>query len=246
MIRAMTARVCLWSGPRNVSTALMYSFAQRLDTRVVDEPLYAHYLKVSGAAHPAREAVLAAQDPNGERVVSDVVLGPCAHPMVFFKQMAHHLVDLDWGFLRHTVNVLLVRDPAEMLPSLAVNVPQPRIRDTGLAVQTRLLAHLRALGQDPAVLDARLLLENPEAVLQRLCRWLDVPWEPAMLTWRAGPRPEDGVWAPHWYANVHRSTGFGQYKPRLEPLSPALLPLLAECRVHYDELLHAAEKFAAS
>ena len=242
---AMIDRVCLWSGPRNVSTALMYSFAQRLDTRVVDEPLYSHYLRVSGAAHPDREAVLAAQDSNGERVVSEVVLGRCDRPLLFFKQMAHHLVELDWGFLKETRNVLLVRDPAEMLPSLAVNVAQPRMRDTGLAVQTRLLAHLRALGQEPAVLDARLLLENPEGVLQRLCRWLGVPWDPAMLAWEAGPRPEDGVWAPHWYANVHRSTGFVKHRPRLEPLSPAHAPLLAECRVHYDELLHEAERFAA-
>jgi len=240
----MTARVCLWSGPRNVSTALMYSFAQRLDTRVVDEPLYAHYLRVSDAPHPDREAVLASLDPDGERVVREVVLAACDRPLVLFKQMAHHLVDLDWGFLKQTRNVLLVRDPAEMLPSLAVNLPRPRMRDTGLAVQTRLLAHLRALGQDPAVLDARLLLENPEKVLQRLCAWLQIPWEAAMLQWQAGPRPEDGVWARHWYASLHRSTGFGCYRPRLEPLDPALAPLLAECRVHYDELLHEAERFA--
>src|SRR6185436_16702019 len=116
-----THRLLLWSGPRNVSTALMYSFAQRSDTRVVDEPLYAHYLRVSGAPHPGRDEVLAAQDPDGERGVRDVIL--C-------KQMAHHVVEVDRSFLAHTANAILTRDPREMLPSLRENIPVPTLRDT--------------------------------------------------------------------------------------------------------------------
>jgi hypothetical protein len=231
----MTLRINLWSGPRNVSTALMYSFAQRDDARVVDEPLYAHFLRLSGRPDPGREQVLAAQDPDGERVVRELILGPCDRPVLFMKQMAHHLVDLDLGFLQQTANVLLVRDPAEMLPSLAINVPEPTLRDTSLARQTELLAHL----VEP-VLDARRLLGDPRGVLGRLCERLELPFDEAMLSWPAGPRPEDGVWAPHWYANLHRSTGFAPYRAKTEPFPERLRDVLEESRPHYEVLLERA------
>jgi hypothetical protein len=233
---AGTLRINLWSGPRNVSTALLYSFAQRPDTRVVDEPLYGHYLRVSAAEHPGRDAVLAAMDTDGERVVRRVILGPCDRPIAFFKQMAHHLVALDRGFLAETANVLLTRDPAEMLPSLVHQLPAPTLRDTGLAAQAELVAELKALGQEPPVLEARELLLDPEGVLSELCRRLGIPFDPAMLSWPPGPRPEDGVWAPHWYDNVHRSTGFAPYRPRTAAFPAHLLPLLAECRPYYEAL----------
>jgi hypothetical protein len=235
-----THRICVWSGPRNVSTALMYSFARRPDTRVVDEPLYAHYLRRSGAPHPGREEVLAAQDGDGSRVVEEVVLGPSDRPVLFMKQMAHHLVDLDLSFLTRTRNVLLVRDPVEMLPSLAVNVPEPTLGDTGFEVQTRLFDRLRSLGQEPPVLDARELLLDPEGVLTELCRALGLEFEERMLVWAPGSRPEDGVWAPHWYASVHRSSGFVPYRPKTAPFPRGLEPLLAACRPHYDRLRAAA------
>ncbi len=235
-----TRRICLWSGPRNVSTALMYSFAQRGDTRVVDEPLYAHYLRLSGAPHPGREEVLAAMDADGERVVREVVLGPCDRPVVFFKQMAHHLVELDRGFLDRTLNVLLIRDPAEVLRTLVRQLPRATLADTGLAVQSALLAELRGRGQEPPVLDARELLLDPAAVLAELCRRLGLEFDRAMLSWPPGPRPEDGVWAPHWYRNVHRSTGFEPYRPKVGSFPERLEPLLAECRPHYEALYAAA------
>jgi hypothetical protein len=235
-----TLRLNVWSGPRNVSTALMYAFAQRSDTRVVDEPLYAHYLRVSGASHPGREEVLAAQDQDGERVVRDVILGPCDRPVIFFKQMAHHLVALDRAFLGRTVNVLLTRDPHEMLPSLRENIPIPTLRDTGYATQTELLEELRELGQEPPVLDAREVQSNPRAVLGELCRRLGLRFEESMLAWKPGARPEDGVWAKHWYKNVHRSRGFEPYRPKKAPFPPELEPLLAECRPHYEALSRVA------
>jgi hypothetical protein len=231
-----TLRLNLWSGPRNVSTALMYSFAQRSDASVIDEPLYAHYLRVSGMGHPGREGVLRAQDSNGERVVRNVILGRHSTGVVFFKQMAHHLVRLDLDFLARCANVLLIRDPREMLPSLAQNLPRPRLADTGLAKQAWLLDYLRGIGQDPPVLDARQLLSDPRGVLGELCQRLGLPFEEAMLFWKAGARPEDGVWAPHWYANVHRSTGFQAYAPKDEPLAPELEPVWNECRPHYERL----------
>jgi hypothetical protein len=238
-------RLNLWSGPRNVSTALMYSFAQRSDTRVVDEPLYAHYLRVSGAHHPGRDEVLAAQDPDGERVVRDVILGPCDRPVIVFKQMAHHLVALDRAFLAHTANAILTRDPREMLPSLRENIPIPTLRDTGYAVQTELLEELRRIGPEPPVLDAREIQTNPRAVLGELCRRLGLRFEEAMLAWKPGPRPEDGVWARHWYANVHRSRGFEPYRAKSAPFPPELEPLLAECRPHYEALSRVAIRASA-
>jgi hypothetical protein len=233
-------RINMWSGPRNVSTALMYSFAQRSDTRVVDEPLYAHYLKFSGAAHPGRDVVLAAQSNDADEVIEKVILGPCDRPVLFMKQMAHHLLAVDRAFLAQTRNVLLVRDPEEMLPSLAKNIPTPRLADTGLAFQTALARDLVRLGQDAPVLDSRELQSDPRGVLTELCRRLSIDFEDAMLSWKPGARPEDGVWAEHWYSAVHKSSGFEPFQKKTAPFPAALKPLLAECRTHYEELAETA------
>ena len=237
-----TLRINLWSGPRNVSTALMYSFAQRHDTTVVDEPLYGHYLRVADAIHPGMDEVMAVMDCDGERVVRELVLGPCATPVLFLKQMAHHLVELDRGFLAPTVNVLLIRDPVQMLPSLAHNLPHPNLCDTGLAIQSELYGQLLALGQQPPVLDSKELLKNPAVVLGQLCRQLRIDFDEHMLHWQPGSRREDGIWAKYWYSSVHHSRGFEPYRAKQEPFPPRLLPLLAECRPHYTFLAAHAIK----
>lgn len=230
-------RINMWSGPRNVSTALMYSFAQRNDTRVVDEPLYGHYLRVSGAPHPGADEVMAHMRTDARRVIEEVILGPCDRPTLFMKQMAHHLVELDRSFLAQTLNVLLIRDPLQMLPSLAQNLEQPTLRDTGLALQTELFAELRALGQEPPVIDAKHLLLDPRGVLRALCDRLGLAFDAAMLHWEAGPRAEDGIWAKHWYHAVHRSTGFQPYTEKAAPMPAHLQPLLAECLPYYEQLM---------
>jgi hypothetical protein len=235
-----TRRICLLSGPRNVSTALMYSFAQRQDTRVVDEPLYAHYLRVSGVDHPGRDEILAAQDNDGERVVRDILLGPTDRPVLFLKLMANQVMAVDRGFLAETRNVFLVRNPEGVLPSFDKVVPRPSLADIGLADQVLLLEELRALGQDPAILDSRELLLDPPGVLDQLCRRLDIPFDSAMLSWSAGRRAEDGVWAPHWYDNLHRSTGFAPYHPQTKLVPPHLEDVLAECRPYYETLFRDA------
>ena len=229
-------RLCLWSGPRNVSTALLYSFNQRADTRAVDEPLYGHYLRVSRASHPAANDVMARMDCDGERVVREIVLGTCDRPLSFQKHMAHHLVELDRAFLSQTTNVLLIRDPAEVVVTLAKQIPDPTIRDVGIAVQSELLAQLRAIGQEPAVLDARELLLDPEGVLRQLCDRVSIPWDSAMLSWPSGPKACDGVWAPYWYESVHRTTGFEAWQPREPATAPHLELLVEECRPHYEQL----------
>ncbi len=235
-------RICLWSGPRNVSTAMMYAFAQRSDTRVIDEPLYAHYLRVSGADHPGREDVLAAMDPDGDRVSRDMILGPCDRPILFMKQMAHHLVDLDLSFLSRTVNVLLIRDPFEMLPSLVNQLPNPTLADTGLRRQAELLDQLLADGQNPSVLDARETLLDPGRVLRVLCERIGIPFTEDMLNWEACARPEDGVWAKHWYHNVQKSSGFAPYRAKTDAFPDRLRPLLEACKPHYERLFALAIK----
>ncbi|MCB0180668.1 MAG: sulfotransferase family protein [Anaerolineae bacterium] len=230
-------RLSVWSGPRNISTALMYSFAQRADTRVVDEPLYGHYLSLSHADHPGREEVIAAMENDSERVVREVILGPCDRPVLFLKNMSHHLMELDWAFLNQLTNVLLIRNPEEMLPSLAENLAQPILRDTGYKFQVELLDYLLERGQTPPVLEARELLSNPASVLRQLCERIGLPFDQAMLHWPAGARPEDGLWAKYWYHNLHRSTGFMPYRPKTDPFPPHLHPLLDECRPYYERLL---------
>lgn len=233
----MTAPICLWSGPRNVSTALMYSFAQRDDVRVVDEPLYGHYLCVSDAPHPGRDAVIEAMNCDGDAVMRDLIGRQRADPTrrLFLKHMAHHLVALDTGFLAQTDNVLLVRDPREMLPSLTIQLPSAGLADTGLHRQWELFRQLEAMGRTPVVLDARELLLDPAGVLGQLCSRLGLGFDTRMLHWEAGPRPEDGVWAPHWYHAVHKSTGFAPYTPKPD-FPDALAPLLAECAPWYEKL----------
>lgn len=229
-------KLSMWSGPRNVSTALMYAFRQRSDTLVVDEPLYGHYLASVGPGHPGEREVLDDMDRDGERVVREVLLGPCGKPVHFFKNMAHHLVGLDREFLSALTNVFLIRNPKEMLPSLNKQLPNPTIRDTGLAQQIEILDGMVARHERPVVLDAKDLLLDPPGVLRQTCERLQIPFEDAMLHWPAGPKPEDGVWAEHWYENVHASTGFGEYRPKTEPFPKELTPLLEECQPFYERL----------
>ena len=232
----MTIRFSLWSGPRNVSTALMYSFAQRTDTVVVDEPFYAHYLKVTGLDHPGRDVVLAGQENDINKVIEEVIFGAYERELLFMKQMAHHLVQVDHAFLADTVNGLLIRDPSEVLRTLPHQIPVPKLEDTALPQQVALHQELVALGQNPPIVDARDLLTDPPGVLAALCQAIGVSFQETMLTWAPGGRPEDGVWAPYWYENVHRSNGFMRYHPKSEPFPPELEPLLEECRQYYDYL----------
>lgn len=233
----MTVRINSWSGPRNLSTALMRSFAQRPDTLAVDEPLYGHYLAVTGAPHPGRDELIEILETDAERIVEDVILGPCDSGVLFFKQMVHHLTpDIDLTFLDTCVNVMLIRDPAEVISSLVNQLPEPTMRDVGLARQVALFRDLCASGQTPPVLDARLLLEDPERVLGELCTRVGLAWEPSMLSWPAGPQPEDGPWSRYWYDNVQRSTGFDTYRARVTEIPHHCRDLLEECRALYDEL----------
>ena len=231
-------RLAMWSGPRNISTAMLRSFGNRADAVVVDEPLYAHYLEVTGLEHPGREEVLAHHERDWRQVV-DALLAPLPEgkTLSYQKHMAHHLlpgVGRDWlGSLDHA---FLLRDPREMLLSLAKVLPAPRIEDTGLPQQVELFEELRAAGATPPVLDARDVLEDPRGQLGALCDSLDLAFDEAMLSWPAGPRATDGVWARHWYASVEASTEFARWSPREGELAPGLGPVLDACKDLHSRL----------
>ncbi len=243
----MSKPICLWSGPRNVSTALMYSFAQHDDVKVVDEPLYGHYLRVSGAPHPGRDKVLQTVSCDGDAIMQDLLAeqAKMGDTRLFMKHMAHHLVDLDLDFLQQSQNILLVRNPREMLPSLTIQLPDAKLEDTGLQRQWQLYESLDEAGRTPAVLDSRELLVDPEKVLRQLCQRIDLPFSARMLHWEAGPRPEDGVWAPHWYHTVHQSTGFAPYRAK-SGFPKHLHDLLNECKPWYDLLFAKALRAGAN
>jgi hypothetical protein len=219
----------------------MRSWGERPDTVVCDEPLYAHYLQQTGLDHPGADEIIARHEPDWRKVVA-WLLGPIpdGKPIFFQKQMAHHLLPhIDRGWLGSVTNAFLIRDPREMVASLARVLPNPSLADTGLPQQVEIFEWVRDRHEAvPAVVDARDVLEDPRRLLSLLCDRLGVPFSEAMLAWRPGPRPTDGVWAPHWYANVEKSTTFQPYAPPAEPFPDRLQGLLERC-VPYYETLHA-------
>jgi hypothetical protein len=232
----MTLRINVWSSPRNLSTALMYSFRQRADTTVVDEPLYAHWLRETGSEHPGRDEVLASQASDGDRVVRDVILGEYDTPVVFFKQMAKHLGRLDRDFLTECRNVLLTRDPHDMITSFQRRVPEVGLDETGFVELAELLDQTLANCEVPIVIDASVLLRDPPSVLAELCSRLGLGPDPAMLGWPTGPKPEDGVWAPYWYDAVWASTGWEPYRPKSDELLPANRATYDAALAYYERL----------
>lgn len=235
---ASVKRISLWSGPRNISTTLMYSFAQRKNTRVFDEPLYGYYLKNSEAKnyHPGSDEVLKTMETNGKKVV-EMMLNYSEKPVLFFKNMTHHLLpELNRGFLKELVNIILTREPVEMLPSYAEVVEAPTLEDVGYKMQIELLEQLQEAGIPVVVLDSKAVLLDPESQLKKLCQAIDIPFDPAMLHWTPGARPEDGSWAKYWYANIHQSSGFIPYQPKTAPFPEKLKPLLEDCIPYYEKL----------
>lgn len=196
----------------------MYSWRQRPDATVVDEPFYAHYLTLDDRGHPGVDEILASQSHDSDEVIENIVLGPCATPVLYIKQMAHHLKGIDRRHLAYTENILLVRHPRDMLASLTVQLPQATLADTGLTESVELLDAILDQGGTPVVIETRRLLSDPARVLGQVCDHVGLAFDPIVLGWPAGPKPEDGAWAPHWYDNVHASTTFAPYAPSKRPL----------------------------
>ena len=225
--------IAMWSGPRNLSTAMMRSWEHRADTTVMDEPLYAAYLAETGLDHPVAAEVIAAGPASyGDAIAACLAPPPAGVDLVYQKQMAHHLLpDTDRAWIGELRNHLLIRDPRRVLASYTKVRDDVTLADIGLPQQLELVDRCEL------VIDSTDFLTDPEGHLREMCRRLDVPFDPAMLSWPAGPRDSDGVWAPHWYAAVEESTGFGP--PVVgdpAPLPDHLADLAAEAMEIYAEL----------
>jgi hypothetical protein len=204
-------RIAMWSGPRNISTAMMRSFENRADTAVVDEPFYAVYLAASGEDHPMRAEVLAGQ-PTDWRAVADALVGPAPGGAAVFyqKHMTHHMVDgVGLGWMKACRNIFLIRRPDEVVTSYGRRRETVSLNDIGVERQAELFdREAQRLGRTPPVIDSADVLADPRGLLGALCAELGIPFSERMLSWPSGNRATDGVWAPAWYDQVERSTGF--------------------------------------
>ena len=235
-------RIAMWSGPRNISSAMMRSFGARPDAAVVDEPFYAAYLAASGSLHPMRAEVLASQ-PNDWREVVTTLLGPVpgSKPIWYQKHMTHHMLgNIGREWMRHMRNAFLIRDPQAVLGSYVriQERSEPDLADIGI-VQQRELFEREAdrLGAAPLVIEGADVLADPPRMLARLCAALGIPFTSAMLSWPSGRRDTDGVWAPAWYESVERSTGFTAPANHPAVTLPDRLQRIAdEARPHYEAL----------
>lgn len=233
----MTLRIAMWSGPRNVSTALMRSFEARGDCMVVDEPLYAAYLQRTGLEHPGRDEILASQPTDPEEALAKLANPTHGFPLQFEKHMAQHwFSDWDWAWLGDAHHVFLIRDPSRVLASYAKVREPDGPEELGTLQQGALLDAAVQAGQPPIVVDGDELRAAPARLLEALCERLGIPFRPSMLEWPPGPRPTDGVWAQHWYRNVKGSSGFSPPEGTRQPCPPELAHLAATLRPVYEQL----------
>lgn len=230
--------IAMWSGPRNLSTAMMRSFGARADCGVMDEPFFAPFLKVSGKPHPGRAETLAAHETDAKKVEA-LCLSQSSQTYSFQKHMPHHMLP---GFpktwMKAAKHFFLLRHPQRVIVSYAKGRAEFDLDDLGFAAQHRLWSEL---GQPP-VIQSESILKSPEIALQKLCAAIDIPFDPAMLSWPAGARDEDGAWAPYWYDSVHRSTGFGPPPGAMPDIAPQYQPLLEVCLPEYAAMAAHAIK----
>ncbi len=232
-------RIAMWSGPRNISTAMMRAWENRPDTVVVDEPLYAHYLQATGARHPIAAEVIAAGETDWRVVVAQLTGAvPNGRAVFYQKQMTHHLLpEMGREWLDQVVNCFLIRDPREVIASYLKKNGEPSALDVGFLQQAEIFDLVRArTGTVPPVIDAREVAENPERVLRLLCAAVGVEFSDAMLSWPAGLRPTDGIWAAHWYGEVATSTSFRPPMDRELEVPARLERLCDECQEIYERL----------
>ena len=232
-------RVAMWSGPRNISTALMRSWENREDTAVSDEPFYGAYLKETGLDHPGREEIVEAMESDWEDVVK-FITGPIPDSKViwFQKQMAHHMLadwSLDW--LEKVTSCFLIRDPKEVILSYSKKFEIRSLDLLGYRRQAEIFDLVKEMtGEIPIVLDAKDVLSNPEGILKKMCNRLRIPFSGRMLSWSKGKRDSDGVWGKYWYQSVENSTGFKPYMPNDEPLPAELISAYNQCKPLYERL----------
>lgn len=232
-------RIAMWSGPRNLSTAMMYAFGARSDCAVWDEPYYAAYLAATGLQHPMRAEILAAGEQDQQqvqrRLLGDI---PDGKAVFYQKHMTQHMLpEIDRSWLGKVTNIFLIRDPAKVVASYHAKRENPTLEDIGFQQQAELFAQVvDVTGEIPAVIDSADILENPDAMLRKLCAYIGLPFEDAMLNWPAGGHKDDGAWAPHWYKSVWKSTGFSAKETQPIPLSPEGNAVRDAAQPFYEQL----------
>lgn len=232
-------RIAMWSGPRNLSTAMMRAFSSRHDCAVSDEPFYAAYLARSGVVHPMQAEVLASQPQDPQQVAADM-LGPVpgGKPVWYQKHMAHHMIEgVPLGWMDGVTNVFLLRRPERVLASYAQKREEVTLRDIGFAEQAALFDRVAdRLGHAPPVVDSEAVRRDPRGALTALCAAIDLPFDEAMLSWPRGQHPDDGVWAPHWYGTIFDSTGFLPPDEKVVELPDHLRAIADEAQGYYERM----------
>jgi len=230
----------MWSGPRNISTAMMRAWGNRADTAVIDEPFYAYYLKRTGKKHPGAAEIIAGGETDWRKIVASLRTEsiPSGRRIFFQKQMTHHLLpEVDRKWVVALTNCFLIRDPREVILSYIKKNPEPELEDLGFVQQCEIFNFVRErTGKAVPVVDARDVLENPERILRILCDAIGVPFDVAMLSWPPGLRDSDGVWAKYWYYEVARSMSFQPYQPREGNVPDRLSEIYEQCRECYERL----------
>jgi len=232
-------RIAMWSGPRNISTAMMRSWGNRPDTAVCDEPLYAHYLQATGYDHPGANEVIATGETEWCKVIARLTGPVPAGKHIFFqKQMTHHLLpEIDRNWLGLVTNCFLIRDPREVITSYIKKNRDPVLEDLGFVQQAEIFGWVREhTNAIPPVVDARDVLENPERMLRSLCHAVGVEFTAAMLSWPPGARETDGIWAKYWYPEVEASTSFRRYEAKEEKVPERLRGVYEKCLEVYERL----------
>lgn len=235
----LPVRIAMWSGPRNISTAMMRAWGNRPDTFVIDEPFYAYYLRATGKQHPGADQIIASSNTDWANVVAQLT-GPIpkARRIFFQKQMAHHLLpEVDREWLGAVTNCFLIRDPREVIASYIKKREEPALHDLGFVQQAEIFNFVRTrTGSIPPVIDAKDVLDNPERMLRLLCEAVGVEFSKSMLSWPPGLRETDGIWARHWYGEVAKTTSFQPYRPRSASVPAHLQEIYDRCRECYEPL----------
>jgi hypothetical protein len=232
-------RIAMWSGPRNISTAMMRAWGNRPDTVVIDEPFYAYYLNATGKGHPGADEVIASGETDWRKVIAQLT-GPIpnANRIFFQKQMAHHLLpEVDREWLGAVTNCFLIRDPREVIASYVKKREDPALQDLGFVQQAEIFDFVRVRTSSiPPIVDAKDVLENPERMLRLLCEAVGVEFSESMLSWPPGMRETDGVWAKHWYREVAETTSFQPYRARDAKMPAHLQGIHERCCDCYEKL----------
>ena len=232
----MTIRIAMWSGPRNISTAMMRAWDARSDCAVMDEPFYGAYLAETGLNHPMRAEILAAHPVDFAEISKDCATR-AGTAVVYQKHMCQHMIDgVPRAFMADCVNVFLIRHPARVVASFAKGYPDLTSDDIGFDVQAELYDHVCSFGLNPIVIDSADIRQDPAGMLQKLCEAIGLEFSPAMLSWQSGPKPYDGPWAPHWYKSLHATTGFAGPEGPLPTLSSDHCKLVEQTMPAYQKL----------